>query len=88
MGEIPGDVRETMAKEFARGLMDVFITPKWIPVSERLPPLGESVIAVSEGFMPKEMWLDHNHEWHAADNSEEDCVTHWMPMPEPPEEKQ
>lgn len=61
--------------------------PQWIPVSERLPELGLSVIGVGGESSPREMWLDLNHQWHMADGSEVDLVTHWMPLPEPPEVK-
>lgn len=60
------------------------LLPRWIPVSERLPELGLSVIGVGGESSPREMWLDLNHQWHMADGSEVDLVTYWMPMPEPP----
>lgn len=68
-------------------ITDAFTKARWIPVSERLPELGLSVIGVGGESSPREMWLDLNHQWHMADGSEVDLVTHWMPLPEPPEVK-
>ena len=66
---------------------------RWIPVSERLPENGSHVIA----FIPKGGFCDHGKvtqlfynsdsamgDW-SDDRGHYDCVTHWMPLPEPPE---
>lgn len=69
-----------------------FATDKWISVNERLPkpfisvlvqmPLEEPCPTVREGF------LTNNGTWYAGMYTREaDEVTHWMPMPEPPEEE-
>lgn len=71
-------------QQVADDITDAFTKPRWIPVSERLPELGLSVIGVGGESSPREMWLDLNHQWHMADGSEVDLVTHWMPLPEPP----
>ena len=64
--------------------------PKWIPVKERLPDKEES------WFNPKGMYIrnqsggfDRFPEWRTTDCYEDESlyhVTHWMPMPKPPEE--
>ena len=76
---------------------------KWIPCSERLPELDVSVLvyfahdfssymevaALTEfgaylryqGEAAKLMW------WSGEIPSDLDSVTHWMPLPEPPEEE-
>lgn len=73
--------------------------PKWISVKERLPEAYQCVIA---HVRHTEKWRNNakpEEQWHVV---EEDCwlgdgwecnadtdiheVTHWMPLPEPPEE--
>ena len=69
---------------------------KWIPVSERLPEDGESVlIAVDSAFAPYcHVYEAFHHsaatQWATANGLyfhgvEYARVTHWMPLPEPPE---
>lgn len=57
-------------------------SPKWISVKDRLPNFEQPVLAYSGeelgiGFA----YLDGDGKWYG------DCgdVTHWMPLPEPPE---
>lgn len=57
----------------------------WIPVSERLPEPDRDVLAIAAGevliaFLPSgdDYWCD------LCDNQYHN-VTHWMPLPQPPE---
>ena len=71
--------------------------PQWIPVTDKLPEDGEMVAAIVNGNPRKNIKLigayqmaTYYHgegwvvelfpEWTEAD------VTHWMPLPEPPED--
>ncbi len=71
--------------------------PRWIPVEERLPEYGVRVLETDmyeeddcTGIWTREedkddadgCWHDEHDWWHALDE-----VTHWMPLPEPPEEE-
>ena len=70
--------------------------PKWIPVSERLPDGEELVLihckngAMFVGYCGKQ-YCDYERRWRikTALNSTKllnlGRVTHWMPLPEPPE---
>lgn len=72
-------------------------TPKWIPVTERLPYAADDVLLYfgkegktqAAGFM---MWDGEDQTWHtySDDGYYTDCEsapTHWMPLPEPPKEE-
>ena len=73
---------------------------KWIPVAERLPDNKEhdwvlAQVVEDNGFMhiPKVMeyrqqkndWFEETYGWLSEHNGAF-TVTHWMPMPDPPEE--
>lgn len=63
---------------------------KWIPVTERLPEAFVSVLVNMPGEKPsptvREGFISNNGVWHSAYfDRESDEVTHWMPLPEPPE---
>lgn len=65
---------------------------RWIPVAERLPNVFEAVLA----YCPKNrntylLYINARVEWHFFDKTVagallDEAVTHWMPLPEPPEE--
>lgn len=63
--------------------------PKWIPVTERLPPDRTDVLAMTADcdiyvcdFIPsvKQFWTI------PGDNLHIDDISHWMPLPPPPQE--
>lgn len=63
--------------------------PRWIPVKEKLPEDGKNVLVHVTN--PAGWWnvdVDWRTEGGWAVNADSDwhIVTHWMPMPEPPEE--
>lgn len=51
----------------------------WIPVSERLPPYGASVWTWDGSSMMVTTW------WPKDRPFDPQGVTHWMPLPKPPE---
>ena len=55
--------------------------PKWIPVTERLPDEGETVLIFSKTH--KTILFDwiRNNEWLCFGNA-----SHWMPLPQPPKD--
>lgn len=61
---------------------------RWIPVTERLPEDGAEVLAWSQfGFAYVDLWIDGAWKIDGLVNGENEVVTHWMPLPKPPEEK-
>lgn len=63
-------------------------TPKWIPVTERLPEEWVGVLVLSRyGFCEVAVYIGLRGKWRITWNHdlfELDSVTHWMPLPEPP----
>ena len=64
--------------------------PKWIPVSERLPEVGQKVLFSYRGCIKKRPrifigWYN-GKQWDSLFATEYD-VTHWMQLPEPPKEE-
>ena len=58
--------------------------PQWISVEERLPHYGERVL-ITEGHAVFEASLSISHKWVRCGIGWTEGVTHWMPLPEPPE---
>ena len=70
---------------------------RWIPVSDRLPEARdgstetESVLSYNEdGGVCEAFYCIEDEEWYGPDgdpidNYGLDLVTHWMPLPEPPQ---
>ena len=63
---------------------------RWISVKERLPEDGQDVLACVNG----QVLISYVHgmkgfsnEWGLAENGETIWPSHWMPLPEPPEDK-
>ena len=61
--------------------------PKWIPVTERLPEDGAEVLAWSrKGFAYVDWFIDGKWKVNGLVDDKHEFVTHWMPLPDPPEE--
>ncbi len=59
---------------------------RWIPVSERLPEEFTPVLTIGKDELPITAVVDRGHWYSSFEYSLN--VTHWMPLPEPPEEYQ
>ena len=63
------------------------IIPRWIPVTERLPEDFEEVLVYDGDFVqPGVHFRGRFDEYGNYESYEIYGVTHWMPLPEPPEE--
>ena len=65
---------------------------RWISVNDRLPEPFETVLVQMplENPLPTVGWgfIKGDGEWYCNHfNRDKDEVTHWMPLPEPPEEE-
>ena len=61
---------------------------RWIPVSERLPEPHGHVLGWQPDFArPAEVWIGSSGQWLGGDFEPAGHITHWMPLPEPPEVK-
>lgn len=64
--------------------------PKWISVEDRLPETESRCLVVRYDYVTKTsfmdvLWFDKGTWWNRIFDGEY-AVTHWMPLPEPPEE--
>lgn len=64
--------------------------PRWISVKERLPEVGERVLA-TDGYFVGEFFLNRRVQWQRYNVNNYLLmaafdILHWMPLPEPPEE--
>ena len=61
---------------------------RWIPVSERLPENGNTLLFLTKydgvrmGHLMVDGWQTNNYI-----NFSRTAVTHWMPLPQPPEQE-
>ncbi|HFV1987096.1 TPA: DUF551 domain-containing protein [Escherichia coli] len=82
----PNDVREQTA------IPQVPVTPDgWISCSERMPEETGDIIVVSDGIVMSGISYSRRDGFYIAaleydDDEPIDGVTHWMPLPEPPQE--
>jgi hypothetical protein len=57
---------------------------EWISIDDRLPNRAEDVIVFSEDKFQIDIGFLMNGKWF-SDRGELPTVTHWMPLPNPPE---
>lgn len=60
------------------------LAQRWISVDERLPENGKRVLVTTDKGNPFVARYDHKWaRWRVSGTTD---VTHWMPLPKPPEE--
>ena len=67
-------------------------SPDWISVNKRLPEESGDYLVFVEGMIENMLYSKQHSAWNADDlnchkNYEITTVTHWMPLPEPPEQE-
>lgn len=64
---------------------------RWIPVTERLPEeSGMYIVTANDGHAQRVsfvLWQKKNRTWNLVGARSYWMVTHWMPLPEPPEKE-
>ena len=73
--------------QYMKGHMDgvAEATPRWIPVTDRLPERFVYVLAMTDFGEAAVARLKGNGRWYIGwDNDRYEGITHWMPLPEPP----
>jgi hypothetical protein len=58
----------------------------WISIDDRLPKICDDVIVFSDDKYQIDIGFVVNGKWF-SDRGELHTVTHWMPLPNPPEDK-
>ena len=76
--------QDELVPGFRKQIEEMEAKNKWIPVSERLPERGQKVI-IYTGNIQKPTVLAYQF-WNPKYDTWAH-VTHWMPLPSPPEEK-
>ena len=77
-------------------IKDLEAAQRWIPVSERLPEKSQQVLGALKSSTGNYNLSRINrvtacdHDWEADGFEISNCwtVTHWMPLPEPPQEQE
>lgn len=59
---------------------------EWISVKERLPEIDDEVIIYVDGITDCAFYIGRNI-FERGNRIRETDVTHWMPIPEPPQEE-
>ena len=91
--------RDKARQEISDYIAELEAAQRWIPVSERLPELGSPILfydsilerinkgtcTAKNGDNTNLHWLTDDDLFYFGDRSE--YVTHWMPLPNPPEVK-
>lgn len=88
------DVIEELSYKYEKALSDLVKGNKlnWFPIAERLPEkTGHYLVNIK---CPRGKWIEicsfDGSEWESVDDYADIAtkwVTHWMPLPEPPEEE-
>ena len=71
-----------------RQAADALERQQWRPVSEGLPEPLKVVLCLNESCGVIDRYVDDDHEWFNVPYwwKEKGGVTHWMPLPEPPQD--
>lgn len=81
------DALKRVNKAYDRALSELAAAPRWIDAyNGTLPPDDEKILCLTRqknGGWNIVMGYCDGHQWHTGKNTN---VTHWMPLPEPPEE--
>ena len=82
--------RDKARQEISDYIAELEAAQRWIPVSERLPQIGVRVLFynnfitnIHKGWFSGDEWTSDIGIFYNGDKLKR--ITHWMPLPEPPE---
>lgn len=81
-------LREGEAEEYHKLCLEALRGSKWIPVTERLPKHYDTVLICVRPYIKlvTATWDEFGYVWITKPTVYEfEAVTHWMPLPEPPD---
>jgi len=83
----PLDMVREVGEHVTARIAELEAAQRWIPVSERLPePYTRVLACIKSGYMEVDyMYSEPIVDVGSADFNSLDNVTHWMPLPQPPE---
>ena len=97
MAEMKIDITDVIEKAFEKIEAEGYTVQKWIPVSERMPDRFDNVLLAilsRNGYGEPAYYVTiggmkngTEFESYTGDICEGEKVTHWMPLPEPPEKE-
>ncbi len=79
------ELAQSMLTRLATRLKELVEERRWVPVGERLPGVGVSVLAIDDDGIAVHWW--EGHRW-CSEKFCYTCPTHWMPLPSGPETKE
>lgn len=86
---VDGDPEQNEISEIAAELLRRREMDRWIPVSERLPKIDKRVLIYDSGSTYIDNLYENiafgTKEWAGVEVGTLTHVTHWRPLPEPPE---
>lgn len=82
----PSRADEVNPQDMFEGWLANATQSKWISVEERLPETETSVLVCTERGYIFLSWASNEDVFWFYNEDEDDRVTHWQPLPEPPEE--
>lgn len=87
--DVPHGLRQCHLHAVTR-IAELEAAQRWIPVSERLPEIGMRVLFynsfmknIHKGWYSVDEWVSESRVFYDGDKLKR--ITHWMPLPEPPE---
>lgn len=79
-GVAPVDWHNSVYETIQKRYLDLLELTRWIPVTERLPEFYQKVLIIDETKTLNITRLCHSSDWELYG------ITHWMALPEPPQE--
>ena len=90
LGEAANAIEELQGKHFMMKKTAEWLAekvPAWVSVADRLPSAHELVLVYNPGYLITTGFLYEDGRWRIRGVDYPGTPTHWMPLPQPPEEE-